>query len=727
MERFPARPMSQRRVTFEQDPDAGENGAGLPHILIRAPTGEFDSSTGPVARDKSHTTAASTRRSRLTSLDEPVAETDIDDSDSESPLEATGTAAILGLLDENHAPRAAAAQSAGEADIDSQGDLLDDVQPNSDARDHTPAHPSILGLRMPGIDEDDTDHIKSQTSPLLSDAVNTDRGEWDWNASARKHQIQTDTSRQLPGDSPLSRKSFADLLTEAMIFRSGRWDTRFLPRGELERLVNVATVERELRDGMRMDSFKGRSMWSWAREICGEVASSGQGEWRLVENGKARKQQKTYQKIFAILQTGTVPLDFIFELLQEGISDQDLPLRPLDPSRPFEVRRRKGSRHPVQCMKSWGTNRIKNFCAEQWFVVSPFFARGDHNDVQRYPLEDEDVLPFTYDSRDEGWARGNPGFLERGGFGEVFKVRIHPDHHSFHDDLRHPEELEFAVKKLFSKDGEDWKKEIEILKRFSSNAHPHLISLLATYEHQKSVHLLFHWADADLQRYWREVCPRPSKNRPVVGWVARQCLGIASGIAAIHRHVTSSANKPQQPCSRTTDSAIVMAEETGCMDDELYGRHGDIKPRNILWFKNAPDEDGMGTLVITDFGVAEMNSKHSRSGKSNRELTFTRTYCAPEAHIHGRGIRRSYDIWTLGCLYLEFLTWMLGGSQLVDEFSRIRVKPEKAFEKHEVSLDWFFELETDAGGTIVGAAVKSEVTDVSMLLPPNFALWPPTD
>jgi hypothetical protein len=70
---------------------------------------------------------------------------------------------------------------------------------------------------------------------------------------------------------------------------------------------------------------------------------------------------------------------------------------------------------------------------------------------------------------------------------------------------------------------------------------------------------------------------------------------------------------------------------------------------------------------------------------------------------------------------------MLGGSQLVDEFSRIRVKPEKAFEKHEVSLDWFFELETDAGGTIVGAAVKSEVTDVSMLLPPNFALWPPTD
>jgi len=165
MERFPARPMSQRRVTFEQDPDAVENGAGLPHILIRAPTGEFDSSTGPVARDKSHTTAASTRRSRLTSLGEPVAEIDIDDSDSESSLEATGTAAILGLLDENHAPRAAAAQSAGEVDIDSQGDLLDDVQPDSDARDHTPAHPSILGLRMPGIDEDDTDHIKSQTSP----------------------------------------------------------------------------------------------------------------------------------------------------------------------------------------------------------------------------------------------------------------------------------------------------------------------------------------------------------------------------------------------------------------------------------------------------------------------------------------------------------------------------------------------------------------------------------
>lgn len=715
MEHNHARSAPQRRVTFTEDE------AGLPQILVRSPTGEFDPRSELDACGTSHPTAAGISLRQLTAVDELEDETDSasargqhdENGHIDPPLQDTGTEVILGLVNDDHTARAAAAPPTGDVCSDGQGDLLHDVQPDSGARDHTPTHPSILGLRTPGIDEDDTDHIKSQASPLLSEAVNTDRGDHDWRASTLKQQIQPDTCAQLPSDSPTQQKSFVDVLTEAMVPRAGRWNTAFLPRGALQRLVNVAAVERELRRSTGLDSFEGRSMQSWAREICGEIDSPHvDGEGQRVESGKTKQHQTTYQKIFAILQMASAPPNAIFELIKEDVSDQDLPLRPLDPSRPYlEVRRRKGSIQPVQCMKGWGANMVKMFCSTQWGVVSPFFARGDHGDVQRYPLEDEDVLPFTYDSRDDDRPKEIRDVLETGGFGEVFRVRIHHDHHNFHANEQHPEELEFAVKKLFSRDGEDWKKEIEILKRFSSSTNPHLISLLATYEHQRSVHLLFHWADADLQRYWKEVCPRPSMDRRVVGWVVRQCRGIATGIAAIHRHITSSTTKP--PAS--TDSAIVMPEENDSMNDKLYGRHGDIKPRNILWFKKAPDEDGMGTLVITDFGVAEMNSKDSRSRKSNRDLTFTRTYCAPEAHIHGQEIRRSYDIWTLGCLYLEFLTWLLGGSQFVDRFCRRRAKPEKAFDKHEVSLDWFFELETGQNGTIVGARVKTEVTDVSVL------------
>jgi hypothetical protein len=714
--------MSPQRVTFAP--------ADVPHILVRAATADLNvkSATTEVsfehakpsttahdqAREGDKTAVVTILSTPLPHSDESGDETDNASLDSSRPDDFDQSSSswedILGLRSQNHDPEAHAATAAVEDD-DAHSNILVDVQLSTDARPNSPPHPAIQSLRTPGIDQSDTDHIRSQTSPVPSEAVITDRGEGDWNASDLKHQIQASTSGLASGDSPEAEDSFADLLVNAMV-RPARCDTRFLPRGKLEKLVNVATVERELnlwkaRTGS--GDVKGRSMHSWAEQICGKHDSSGGVESERSEEDMPKKRQTTHRKIFAILQTSMLPPETIFELLEERISDADLPLRPLDESAPFKVRRRKYEGSPVQCLRSWGPTKIKAFCNEQWAMVSPFFARGDHNGVQHYRLEPQDILPFTEDSRDKLVEGQKSGVLQSGGFGEVFKVRIHPDHHNFHDDLRQSKELNFAVKRLYSTKEEDWKKEIEILKRFSSDPHRHLISLLATYVHKGSVHLLFHWADADLQEYWRSRRPKPSMDGRMVCWIARQCLGIASGIEKIH---SSSTNKAARPGNVPANSE--MAAEDSTRNDRLYGRHGDIKPRNILWFKDTLDEDGMGTLVITDFGVAEMNSKHSRSRKSNRDIAFSRTYCAPEAHISGWEIRRSYDIWTLGCLYLEFLTWLLGGWQLVAKFARDRAKPEKAFPKEkEVNFDWFFELELEPSGLIVGARVKGEVTSVS--------------
>jgi serine/threonine protein kinase len=260
----------------------------------------------------------------------------------------------------------------------------------------------------------------------------------------------------------------------------------------------------------------------------------------------------------------------------------------------------------------------------------------------------------------------------------------------------------FAVKKLYSTHEAEWKSEIEILKKFSANTNPHLISLLATYEKSGHVHLIFYWADADLQKFWKDVMSSPTPGPITARWVARQCLGIASGIVEIHRHLTNQSSKEQgEKCE-------------GQKTDSLYGRHGDIKPRNILWFKDGPDPDGMGTLVITDFGIAEMNSKNSKSGKSNRNIKFSPTYCAPEAHVPGGEIRQSYDIWTLGCLYLEFLVWLMGGWKLVLVFAQARQTAEKSSSGAEVKLDRFFELETGDENIVTGARVKNEVTNVRL-------------
>lgn len=174
-------------------------------------------------------------------------------------------------------------------------------------------------------------------------------------------------------------------------------------------------------------------------------------------------------------------------------------------------------------------------------------------------------------------------------------------------------------------------------------------------------------------------------------WVATQCHGIASGIDHIHHHI------------RMRDA------EVG--EERRYGRHGDIKPRNMLWFSNPDNPTDRGILKITDFGIAELNSKHSRSKRANWSIQFSMSYHPPECDIPGELISRSFDIWTLGCLYLEFLAWLLGGHQLFNKFLKSRLKPVPAFPDTEG--DAFFEIMRYQNTDTLVAAVKKEVTDVS--------------
>ena len=46
-------------------------------------------------------------------------------------------------------------------------------------------------------------------------------------------------------------------------------------------------------------------------------------------------------------------------------------------------------------------------------MVSLSFSPGDYKNVRHYPLAEEDILPFTYDSRDEA-GPGGQGILEIG-------------------------------------------------------------------------------------------------------------------------------------------------------------------------------------------------------------------------------------------------------------------------------------------------------------------------
>lgn len=265
-------------------------------------------------------------------------------------------------------------------------------------------------------------------------------------------------------------------------------------------------------------------------------------------------------------------------------------------------------------------------------------------------------------------------------------------------------------------------RETEALAEFSGHAHKHIVSLLATYEQSGKFNLIFPLAECNLQDFWKNY-PRPSLvDREEILWIAEQCSGIADGLLRIHRHeigydLIEQATKSRKMLSHSTavepdDQHVPFPHHPA----QLFGRHGDIKPENILLFRDATkDNDDKGVLKISGFGLVEFSTSSDQIDKQNNQIAFSPTYRAPECDFEGALVSRSYDIWTLGCLYLEFVTWQMGGMSLLETFSHSRLTVDPMW--HQIETDTFFELVLiPHGGTeTVGAMVKPVVLDVSTL------------
>lgn len=192
------------------------------------------------------------------------------------------------------------------------------------------------------------------------------------------------------------------------------------------------------------------------------------------------------------------------------------------------------------------------------------------------------------------------------------------------------------------------------LKRFNGLVHDHLVTLLTsvtkeTTADDKQYHYVFPFAKYALDDYW-SYNKSPPWDRPTVIWVARQLLGIMGAMESIH-----------------VPKHLHIGKQIA-----KYGMHGDLKPDNILWFESQRDHKGI--FVISDFGSADMHSDKSRSNIPNEKIPAVPGYRPPECDIQNGFISRRYDIWTLGCLFLEILAWLMGGQALVSAFKKERMK-----------------------------------------------------
>ena len=143
--------------------------------------------------------------------------------------------------------------------------------------------------------------------------------------------------------------------------------------------------------------------------------------------GESHEQRgKTFRKIFATLLLIELPGE-IRKFIEEGVCDADLPLMKSDETgqstRTFSLCRKAAPGVRMKCFEGWKRQTLEQFEKYQWKLVAPFFSRGEDDKTKHWLFRDEVILPFTRQEH-----------AHSGAHGKVFKVKIHAEHHDFHEN-----------------------------------------------------------------------------------------------------------------------------------------------------------------------------------------------------------------------------------------------------------------------------------------------------
>ncbi|KAJ3577070.1 hypothetical protein NPX13_g3500 [Xylaria arbuscula] len=181
-------------------------------------------------------------------------------------------------------------------------------------------------------------------------------------------------------------------------------------------------------------------------------------------------------------------------------------------------------------------------------------------------------------------------------------------------------------------------REVFTLEKLANFDHKHLVTLSGSFSRGDRHYILFPWANGgNLRELWVKD-PR-LLNRKFMFHVLEQLTGLMGALCLMH--------------------------------NEKF-RHGDLKPENILIFHEDEHEGQIGTLKISDMGQAQCHQQQTcyRSQPTQTRIGTMR-YEAPEAVISINKPRsRLYDVWSMGCIFLEFIVWLLDGPAGLEALAR---------------------------------------------------------
>ncbi|KAM6513602.1 hypothetical protein FALCPG4_015989 [Fusarium falciforme] len=325
------------------------------------------------------------------------------------------------------------------------------------------------------------------------------------------------------------------------------------------------------------------------------------------------------------------------------------------------------------------------FESYQWRLLAPVFTK----DTFHHELHEKVPLPFI--------TKVDPNL--GGHFSTVYEVELHWAHQDVITPEKPKQNLKVALKEINKTENKWFIREMKVLEVIQHIQHTHLIRPIASYKKGPDGRgcFLFPWADkGNLKTFWK----RQENQKGVMSlegesahhlmiWTLNQMLGLCSAIAELH--------KPR-PSHDFPSQRMV------------HCRHGDIKPENILVFRKGESE----VLCIADIGLGKFHEKATEFRKAGNIYTDTTTgttrYLPPEFRST-KQIPRVHDIWSLGCLFLEFIIWAAWGNDGLDKFIQLDIaefwqQKNKTRHIHESVERWIGQMryvfQTDTHETALG-------------------------
>ncbi|KAK3949090.1 hypothetical protein QBC32DRAFT_400483 [Pseudoneurospora amorphoporcata] len=287
--------------------------------------------------------------------------------------------------------------------------------------------------------------------------------------------------------------------------------------------------------------------------------------------------------------------------------------------------------------KVWTKHKKNSFFNRQWSFLAPVLFPNMKNPILK--LEHRHIFP---------WIKEDPKPIGAGSFGEVRQVTLSKS------NIVEPafQGSPIAVKALKNVDkGDDEENDVQNSRNeWDREVRTH-INIKNMKDGKAGIFCFNGPMGGNLRDFWKSH-PNPTPTAALVEKFLHQLRGIADALYNLHTF-----------------------KRDGCEDGSY--RHGDLKPENILSVGSLKGD--FGTLMVSDLGLAKHHplATNLRRHQTSTEATTWR-YQPPEVSIEEKksiGRSRRYDIWSMGCVTLEFIIWLLYGNDILNQFNDSINKP----------------------------------------------------